>query len=380
MSIWMRMSVVWMFGLPCCSQAGADGLVPKPPAGDFEQVYKRIWFAPNGAGYVASEFVLLRTTNRGATWTPIAETFRDGRPGIREIFFVNESTFFVYGWRGFWRTVDAGRSFQPATVRVPEIDDRARHDQVREGFFFLDADRGWAFGDKQLLLTSDGGKTWRQRRLRRDVIRLGQPDGLWVFDEQHGIAIGADHVFRTEDEGRKWLEVPNSPTLSDVRCTTSGFCIGLQTRQESVAYVTTDAGQTWQPTTTGINTDQDTVHAFQAIAFNDAVIVGTHNDQGRSERAVHSRTPVPTSPPDRGLLVRWNGSAWQRREYPAVSEFHAVHFVDANEAWASADFNGILHSTDGGQTWTFVPDYYRQVAALTPAPSPLFLPTPTPTH
>ena len=46
---------------------------------------------------------------------------------------------------------------------------------------------------------------------------------------------------------------------------------------------------------------------------------------------------------------------------------------------ASADLNGLLHSTDGARTWTFVPDYYRQAAALTPAPTPLFIVTPPPT-
>ncbi len=131
----------------------------------------------------------------------------------------------------------------------------------------------------------------------------------------------------------------------------------------------------------GLDMDRDEIAAFQVISANDVVLVGTHNDQGRSERAVHSRTPVPTWPPDRGLLVRWNGTTWERRELQGVSELQAIHFVNSTEAWASADFNGIIHSTDGGQSWTFVPDYYRQAAARTPAPTPLYImatPPPTP--
>ncbi|MFQ5666071.1 MAG: hypothetical protein ACE5I7_06520, partial [Candidatus Binatia bacterium] len=76
--------------------------------------------------------------------------------------------------------------------------------------------------------------------------------------------------------------------------------------------------------------------------------------------------------------LRWNGSTWQRTDYPNIGRFWAIHYVTPTEVWASADTNGILHSTDGGRTWTFVPDYYRQAAARMPRPTP-FYPPPPPT-
>lgn len=358
----------------------AQKIVPPPPA-ELEQIYKWVWFAPNGTGYVASQYALVRTRDHGTTWNPVRETLREPIPGIRDILFVNESTFFVDGWRGIWRTTDGGNSFEEVPQRVTSIDDSTRTEEVGEGFFFLDADRGWALGNGQLLITKDAGQKWLQRRLRKRDFGSYEPESLWLFDAQHAIAVGADHVFRTDDEGLHWAAVPNSPRLDEVQCIPGGFCAGRTLRGVGVLHISSDAGKTWQAAPTGLDPDRDEVFAFQVIETESAVLVGLHNDQGRSERAVHSRTPVPTSPPDRGLLVRWNGTTWERHEYAEITRLRAIHFVSATEAWASADFNGIIHSTDGGQSWTFVPDYYRQAAARTPAPTPLYImatPPPTP--
>jgi hypothetical protein len=43
-----------------------------------------------------------------------------------------------------------------------------------------------------------------------------------------------------------------------------------------------------------------------------------------------------------------------------------------------SDFSNIFRTIDGGQTWTTVQDYFRQIAALTPSPTPFVFPTPSP--
>jgi photosystem II stability/assembly factor-like uncharacterized protein len=172
--------------------------------------------------------------------------------------------------------------------------------------------------------------------------------------------------------------------MDRVRCLKSGFCLGCQTGSESdvqAAYISRDGGQTWQQTQTGIDGDKDFVNDCQAVPGGAAVIVGAHNDQGESEvrHLIGTKTPIPAPPPDRAFLVKWDGTAWQRTEYPEIGRFRGIQYVTPTEAWASADHNGILHSTDGGQTWTFVPDYYRQIVLLTPSPTPFVFPTPAPT-
>ena len=122
-----------------------------------------------------------------------------------------------------------------------------------------------------------------------------------------------------------------------------------------------DPGACIPKSQTGIG--KDNVYDFDVVPPNGAVIVCSHIDERPVVlKNVDPNAPLPTvaAPvPSRGLLVWWNGHSWQRREYPGIECLWTIHFVDANEAWASADQNGILHSTDGARTWSLVSDYYR---------------------
>lgn len=360
----------------------AQRLVPPPPGGDFCQsgeqcqVYRRVYFTAAGLGYVASERTLFRTTDRGTTWAPLIGPAA-GRPGgIRELFLVNESTFFIYG-NEFLRTTDYGGTFTSVSLEAPSLRTRNQTDSVREGFFFIDPQQGWAPGNGVVLATYDGGQTWKPFDL---PLNVRQPRQLWMFGGGEGILLSARQVACTEDGGKTWAEIANSPDMDRIRCSVAGFCVGRRALDESTAYMSSDRGRTWRATETGITRDNDTIYDFQVISTTEAVIIGTHNDQGTStRRGFAPDTPLPTPMPSRGLLLHWNGSNWQRKEYSEIGTLWTICYVTANEAWASADKNGILHSTDGAQTWTFVPDYYRQIAALTPSPVPFVVPTPPPT-
>ena len=360
----------------------AQRLIPAPPANDdLEQVYEHIRFFPSGIGYVAGKYVLLRTDNGGSTWTELVDTYHDNRSPISDIQFVNESTIFLYGWSGFYRSTDSGRTFQPLKRNVHSIV-TGGDDEVREGFSFVDAGHGWALGNEQLLITTDGGQTWGHWDTYTRF-----PSRLWMFNALRGIGVGAPHVIQTVDGGKTWQEIPDSPYIDELSCVPAGFCVGRSGGLDDPdAYMTSDFGQTWQQTDTGLIRRHDDAYAIQAIAPGDAVLVGSHQENlPIVYHDVDLRTPLPTTPPGyklgppRGLLLRWNGTSWQRREYPEVEYFWAIDFVTSTDVWASADTNGILHSTDGGQTWVAVNDHYRQIYALTPQPTPWYLtPVPTP--
>jgi photosystem II stability/assembly factor-like uncharacterized protein len=211
-------------------------------------------------------------------------------------------------------------------------------------------------------------------------MRVPTPRRLWLFDLENGIAIGGRVVSKTNDGGTSWEEVPGTPQLDWVGCASDGSaCVGLSTTRAdyAFAFVSTDRGQTWQQTNTGIVWGSDHVQNLHIIGSGGAAIVGQGGRMSVEELRsfIGSGTPIPAPTGTRALMVKWDGSSWERHDYPEIAEgFWTVYFATASEVWASAGNNGLVRSTDGGETWTFVPDYFHQAAALTPNPTPF--PTP----
>lgn len=337
----------------------AQPLIPEPPRSErMIHHYDWIYFNQAGLGYVASEKSLIRTRDGGQTWTPILE---NPVGGMGRVFRLNDSTLYMWAPKyRLYRTTNQGDTWEELASRVRAMDRNASV-PVDPGFFFLDENRGWGTTVDQFVRTQDGGVTWRGGV--RPVRDRRTPTRLWMFDENEGIGIGAERVQRTTNGGLKWTEVPGSPRdLSNVGCLPSGFCIGYTSIVKT--YVTHDKGLTWATVPTGVSDGQ--ARALQVRASDDAAIVG--NDWS------HRSTTY-----EGALLLRWNGTSWIRTVSDSIGGFNGVHFVTSTDVWATAEDNGIVHSTDGGQTWTFVPDYYRQVAALTPTRTPWYvIVTPTP--
>ena len=68
---------------------------------------------------------------------------------------------------------------------------------------------------------------------------------------------------------------------------------------------------------------------------------------------------------ERGVLLLSddNGGQWRQVQVPVSVTLTAVQFVDARQGWAIGHSGVVLHSTDGGESWTLQLDG-RQAAAL----------------
>jgi photosystem II stability/assembly factor-like uncharacterized protein len=368
----------------------AQSLVPDPPGGDLFpkknepgcmnpelcNAFNQLYFSSPTKGYVMDDRNVFRTTDAGVTWVPVLGTASSHERRGGEIFFVNDSTFFVFSHPPL-RTTDAGRTF--ATLSDVAPSHRAKGATSRPSLlFFQDAQHGWGKGDGAVVITTDGGQTW----LTFDMTTgLDPPTHMWMFDERQGLGIAHPRLLRTEDGGQRWKVLPNTPELDQVRCGKSGFCVG-EKFPDPVVHISADQGRTWQATQTGLDPERDTVRDIHIIAAGGAALVGTHAEPASVLRNFDIRTPMPTvsttPAPPHAFLLRWDGSAWQRTDYPDIGTLRTVFYLTASDVWASADLNGLLRSSDGGQTWTFVPDYYRQIAALTPSEPPFVSPTPPP--
>jgi photosystem II stability/assembly factor-like uncharacterized protein len=54
----------------------------------------------------------------------------------------------------------------------------------------------------------------------------------------------------------------------------------------------------------------------------------------------------------RGHILYGDGATWQQARVPASVDLTAVHFANRESGWAAGHDGLILHSSDGGQSWT----------------------------
>ena len=128
---------------------------------------------------------------------------------------------------------------------------------------FVDADRGWAVGDRGAIWhTDDGGRNWR-------LVRSGTTcrlEAIQFVDGTSGIAVGGwtqpythtTHgvVLRTRDGGRTWQDTPGLalPGLKHVKMIDArqGWALGdASTLFPSGVFRTDDGGRTWSPVPKG---------------------------------------------------------------------------------------------------------------------------------
>lgn len=152
-------------------------------------------------------------------------------------------------------TEDAGKTWSEPHPRIRS----AGLDQIQ----FIDFQNGWISGanlqgaprDPFLLLTTDGGKTWRQRPIYEDS-RLGVIERFWFDSSQEGTMLvdarlesNVHELYETRTGGETWslrqasadpIRFPRSPKSGS-----SGWRIRADAATSSYAVEKSD-GQRWQ--------------------------------------------------------------------------------------------------------------------------------------
>ncbi|MCC7475395.1 MAG: hypothetical protein IT425_08370 [Pirellulales bacterium] len=233
------------------------------------------------------------------------------------------------------------RAQQPATPALP-----FHHDSALTCVCFIDAQQGWAVGDRGLILhTGDGGATWQQQ-LSNTVIHLAS---VHFIDPQHGWVVGGVSlprqsatqgiVLRTTDGGATWSEVAQAsrgtlPRLTGVKFfdPSRGIAFGEPAPlAPSGVFATTDAGQTWQPLAA------DSTGHWLAGDFLDPQIGALAGPPG--QLATLARHKVTHSP----LAAS------------SLRAIRAIRLIEPAEGWAVGDGALLLTTHDGGRTWQTPP-------------------------
>jgi photosystem II stability/assembly factor-like uncharacterized protein len=205
--------------------------------------------------------------------------------------------------------------------------------QTVDNLFFLDSAHAWvvyldASGtlDAQLSVrmfrTENGGQTWSPLRFDRSTYAglkqtIAAPGPLFFVDLKHGwflwkiqtsSAFSAGRLFRTDDGGATWTELPDPPSAGGFRFHTplDGWMAGGAAGEE--LFVTDDGGETWQQKTVPPPTNCSKCRpVYGTPKFqnpNSASLMVTFEDDSVSEgRSVNSTYVTPDG-----------GKSWQAKE------------------------------------------------------------------
>ena len=157
-----------------------------------------------------------------------------------------------------------------------------------------------ADGDK--VITTDGGKTWAQKRVYR-----GLNDCCWTSAKE-GWAVGSRVSVG-------FMPTPRSP---------------LYTSRTARIIYTRDGGQSWEP--------------------QDAPDIGGKNEL-RSVWFVDSKFGCAVGDAGAILVTKDGGKKWTRCKNATDKNLYAVCFVDKKKGWAVGEGGVILSTTNGGSSW-----------------------------
>jgi len=168
-----------------------------------------------------------------------------------------------------------------------------------------------------------------------DIVALSFIDDRrgWAAGSPDGVAPG-DGLWRTVDSGASW-ELVSDSTFIDLCFVDDrhGWAIGRGPGAGSALYASSDGGASWTKPELS-----DAPHNLYQVRFLDA-------RRGFIAAGQYGK--------DHGgwlLATKDGGETWQPRKV-TDTPISALYFLDGREGWAAGD-QDVLHTTDGGRTWT----------------------------
>jgi photosystem II stability/assembly factor-like uncharacterized protein len=263
--------------------------------------------------------------------------------------------------------------------------------------YFLDENKGWAVGGRgTLLLTEDGGLTWRKgARPTEDALR-----DVNFSDEQNGWLVCERSIYdlktkdeprtyllRTLDGGATWKKVNVTASDVDARLVRALFTEagrGWAFGEEGALYTTRDGGESWVkqrvPTRNlllggwFLNSEQGWLVGAGATLLQTTdggetwrmgTLIGPGLASGRNADAgrvrfnaasfVDKRRGWAVGSEGRVFKTTDGGRTWGEQDSNVQADLYDVKFLDELEGWAAGAQGTLIHTSDGGKRWEVVP-------------------------
>jgi len=322
----------------------------------------------NGLACGAASTVL-RTTNSGDIWTPVA-----GFPtGITfySVRFGADNSAYLSGSSGyFFKSTDGGATWT-------ELGYRFTSSRIRD-VSFADTSNGYVVGTGFVAKTSDGGFTWTTQvsPFAGDVNEVVAPSA------NHAIAgCDAGNVIVTTDGGNNWNLIATGITGTNSDILAIDFVddnYGIVAAYNGTVAKSTNGGLNWNiiSTITGYNPwDMDMVDSLYGWVAGTSERISRTTDGGvtwQQQLAVGGLGTYGISFIDRERGIAGGtggntyyttdgGANWQSALIPPGNTVWGIHFVESpvlGTLGMTACASGYVYiSTDGGASWALEPRY-----------------------
>jgi photosystem II stability/assembly factor-like uncharacterized protein len=299
---------------------------------------------------------IVETTDGGRNWTQRPSGTDLALYGVK---MVDDQHGWIVGQDGLiLATADGGKTWQPQESNATFLESDG---QQKRAYLFnldaVDANTAWAVGDRSMLVsTTDGGKTWRARKVEMESDlsggqSLAAADPIFYdvrfADAKTGWIVGEfGKVMRTTDGGETWRE--QTKTLMD---SSGGEYVDLLDL----------------PTLFGV----DALNPSRAVAAGLEAHIAATEDGTNWAYEKTDAAGVPLVDPLYSVVENEDGTGWAigaagsvvKRD-PATKVWkrtaigqdvltwlRSVQFSDEKNGWMVGGFGLIFHTTDGGKTW-----------------------------
>jgi hypothetical protein len=351
------------------------------------------WYREPGYRSTAAQRRLYWTPDWGAHWNDITPKIPDGYQ-LGNIFFLDRSRGWVFlvplcGARGGMLNTDShatlklaftansGKSWKTWDVRLPNY---SQPFSVGDGAYcvtFVDADHGWmrlglvgppVVSGGPLLRTEDSGRTWQsvsESPTNVDCVKFANARDGWMTDASAQL-----RIWRTQDGGNSWLDV--SPSVPMAFGTTFGdWGIVVQSHKQVfvpvlftpapvpfvLLFLTEDQGRSW---TKYITLPSPNWNRLPLSVVGSTIITG---ELSKVTRETPKQILMLTTATAKGVSKKQQSEApslppLPGRELPACpTELNGLNMTDENHGWAyvSCGITDMLFATaDAGKSWSNV--------------------------
>lgn len=219
-----------------------------------------------------------------------------------------------------FRSTDGGNTFtSPATASVTQAI-----------YMLPDATTGWAVGGSKGNKTNDEGQSW----ITPNTTIGGTLYDVYFPTSLVGYAVGnSGAIYKTENSGTNWTKkaVPLNASILSVAFPSSsepntGY-IAISNTGTTV-YKTTDGGTSW------------TAMILSGITYSMNCLEFTDANTGWAAGG-------------NGEIFSYKNGTWTKQNSPVTKSLNGISFAsDGLNGWAVGDGGVILHTTNGGNTWT----------------------------